>query len=323
MLRQLLMIAGTLLIGWVVHMRLSVFYMRDVQGGTVVARTVQQYQPLRAEVDTLIVGDSHPKWGILAAQLDNAFNLAIPGQTMPETYAVLKAQIDDPVVNPRRVVLSADATVFSNWQSYIWIYNHYYSRYEDMWELGRLRGQPLLYLVRGITGRHAPYMGQRFTILKYLDSGLPPDLPFAVHLKMARGSFESQTSEADRPRGERRGVIEERLRMQFPHHEFDEVAALYFSRVLELCRKKGIGVLVVRYPLTAAYLRGVDEIAAEMGLEGRLAELLAPHPEVRLLDARAEFVGNLSLFADVDHLNVRGARRFTPRIRAELEALAH
>ena len=83
---ELLMVATLVALGAVLHLVLVDFYLNRVFAGGHAERTQAQYDAVRPTVRTLILGDSHAKWGILATELDDAFNLALGGQTARESY---------------------------------------------------------------------------------------------------------------------------------------------------------------------------------------------------------------------------------------------
>ncbi len=317
--RELAMIAALVVLGLAVNATLSHFYLNRVFDGGHAERTQAQYDAVRDTVHTLILGDSHSKYGIAATNLDDAFNLALNGQTAPETYYVLRSELQDPAVDLRWVILPADALTFSSWQAGHLGIRHWYAGRVDYLEIGRRRGEPLRYGVNQLLGRYAPYVGRRFEILIYLVTGHAPLLPTEVGMEMERGSFLAQESWADRPESERQEIARKRVEIHFPDPEFDEVAGEYFRRSLELVRDEGVTAVVVRFPLTQEYLLAGRSFMESARVDERLARIFADHAEVRVIDARFDYVGRPDLFMDPDHLNGRGARLLSRRIRRLLE----
>lgn len=311
-----LVAVALLLNAWLSH-----WYVDVVQAESVPSRTERQYAQWRERVDTLVLGDSHPKWGVAPELLERAFNLAMPGQTPDETYATLKREVEDSRAKVRRVVIGADATFLSGWQQDVWLFNFYYARFQDFLEVGWVRGDLLSHAVHGWLGRWAPWYGTRGRIVRFFEKGSPPDLPNSVHERMVLGGFLAERSWTDYPEEQWAALARGRARSHFPTDHLDEAAPYFFGRILALCRERRIGVVVVRSPVTPEYLRATRDLVDVEAIERRLAALLAPYPEVVRLDARRRFREHPEYFADPDHLNALGARRFTPEVRAALDSL--
>lgn len=312
--RSIAMIAALIGLGGAIHFALVDFYLNRVFDGGQAERTQGQYDALRESVRTLILGDSHAKWGIAASELEDAFNLALDGQTAPESYYVLKSELANPAVSLRTVILPADSLTFSAWQADAFAYRHWYASRIDYCELGRIRGDRLRFGVNGLLGRYAPYVGKRYQMLRHLVTGHAPQLAVHLGLEMVRGSYLARGAWSDTPAAERREIAQRRVEIHFPDSEFDEVAGAYFRRTLELAQDEGVAVLVVRFPLSQEYLLAARPFNQSARVDEHLGEILADHPEVRVFDARLDYAGRPQVFIDPDHLNGIGARRFTRRI---------
>ena len=317
--RELAMIAALLVLGLVLNAALVDFYLNRVFSGGLTERMQAQYDVVRDTVHTLILGDSHAKLGIAATQLDDAFNLALDGQTAAESYYVLRSELRDPAVHLRTVILQADYLTFSGWQAGGFGYRHWYADRVDYLEIGRRRGELLRYGANQVLGQYAPYVGRRFEILLYLASGRAPGLHTSPSTKMERGSLLVAGVWSDQPESEREGIAQRRAKLHDSRSNFDEVASEYFRRSIELARDEGITVLVVRFPLTREYRRAGRSFTDGARVDERLAEIFADYPEALVVDARFDFLDHPDLFVDPDHLNGRGARLLTRHIRRLLK----
>jgi len=316
---RLLAIAVVLGVGLAIHLLLVDFYLNRILVDGFAERTEEQFEAVRDTVDTLVLGHSHAKWGVAAAELGDAFNLALDGQTLPETYFVLKSELAEPGLDLKAIVLAADSVSFSDWQIKGIGFRHWYAPRVDYLEIGWRRGQPIRYGVTGLLGRYAPYVGMRSDIYTYLETGGAPQLPYHMGQVMERGSFLAKGSFGKLSETERAEAARRRMGIHYPKAEFDEVAGEYFRKTLELARDRGIFVVVVRFPLTKEYLQASRFFLDASRLNERVDEILADHPEVTLVDARLDYATRPKLFIDPDHLNGTGARRFTRRLRAVLE----
>lgn len=91
------------------------------------------------------------------------------------------------------------------------------------------------------------------------------------------------------------------------------------TAMLEGARQRGLGVLLVQTPYVREYREAYPKALVEEH-DRRLRQLLAGFPEVVYVDASAGEGYALEEFVDCDHLNQRGAQRFTRRIEDELRA---
>jgi hypothetical protein len=318
--RQLAVAAALLVLGGAIHLALVDFYLEDVVAEGIAARTQAQYDQVRERVKTLILGNSHAKWGIAASELDDAFNLALGGQTAPETYYVLRSELEDPAVDPRTVILSVDALTFSDWRGRALPFRYWYAHRVDYLAIGWQRGEPLRFAVNAFLGLHAPYVGRRDDILFYFATGRPVLLTIHIDREMELGSFLGPAGWAKLSESEREAMARDRILRHFPHPVFDEVAGAYFRKTLELARDEGVSLIVVRFPETTEYFQASRDFVQRARVEERLATMLADHPEVTVVDARLDYAAKPKLFMDPDHLSGRGARRFTRRLRRVVEA---
>lgn len=320
--RMLMVLALVLGLGIPMHLALVDFYLNRVYAGGVAERTQAEYDELRATIRTLIVGHSHAKWGIAAAELDDAFNLALDGQTVPESYYLLRHELDDPAVDLEAVILPADSVSFSYWRRRGIGFKHFYAPRVDYLAIGRARGELLRYGSAGFLGRYAPYAGMRSDILHYLETDTAPQLAAHVGHELVRGSYLARNSFANVPEAEREQAVRTRMLFHFPRVGFDEVAGDYFRRTLELARDRGVTAVVVRFPLTKEYLLASRPWMEGARLNERVDAILADHPEAIVVDARFDFAERLGLFVDPDHLNGKGSLRLTRRLRRLLASLA-
>ena len=95
----------------------------------------------------------------------------------------------------------------------------------------------------------------------------------------------------------------------------------YFDRVLDLCRQRGIRVVLVRLPISRYYFDKVREYGAVDKVDLLTEEVRKRHPGVIFLDLHALYENDMTLYTDVDHLNPQGADRLTEYIRPLLSEL--
>ena len=84
----------------------------------------------------------------------------------------------------------------------------------------------------------------------------------------------------------------------------------YMYKIFDLCKSHNITVLIVRFPIDSRLAEGMDKTAQEE-VEYQLSKFLKKYDNIKVLDYR-----NCNLFSydemyNANHLNPRGAERFT------------
>ncbi len=298
------------------------WYVNVVMKGSIPALTYLQFEPEAARVDTLVLGDSHAKLGLRTSILENAFNLAVPGQLYTETYYTLASQLERSDTEIRYVVIGADPTSFAEERLDEWPYLHHYANYVNYVEIGRKRGRPFEYAIRQQLGHFAPYVGRRNFMLSHLGRGEIRGVHLDGNSRMERGALLSDETLTPLSKQVRARRAKRRADLHFgdgaPFHPllFD-----YFRRIIALCADHDIEVLVVKFPLTPDYVTAASRHIDLAEFDRELDALIAPYANAHLLDARSWFKGDPSLFRDSDHLNAKGASKLSRTIRRELSEL--
>lgn len=300
-----------------IHFALTDWYLGRAMGGGVAERTLEQFDAAGPEIDVLALGGSHVKWGVRPEFIPGAFNFAMPGERYIYTYYRLRSLLEAGL-DVRAVIISADPHALLE-HTRDPGFQHYYAWFVDFPALGWAEGEPLLYTARWLRDRYAPYAGKRRYVLDYLADGRPPELPWLENVAMEQGAMLGTRSLADRMPAEIEAAARERAELHFGKPTLSLASARHLERLLELCEREGIEVLLVRFPLTPAYREALAAHVDEAVLDARLAKIAAPFRGIRTLDFRARFDDHPGLFSDVDHVNERGAVLLSQAIRRALE----
>ncbi len=181
----------------------------------------------------------------------------------------------------------------------------------------------LYFAMRQLQGRFAPYVAPRANIVHYLESGRPLESEHLVPIPIERGSLIRSNGLGGIPKQKRLSAAQSAAAIHLRERDaFDPQRVDDFLRLLDLCRTRGIRVLLVKFPLTADYL---DEAAKYVDIDAhdrRVAELVADRPGLALLDARSMLGNRIELFTDSDHLNSRGSKLLAAEINRSLGRLA-
>jgi len=317
---RILPILFLLVVFGLVHFALSHWYREVVMRDGVPERTLRQFDAVDpASIHTLALGDSHVKRGIQPRALEGSFNFALPGERYPEMLYRLQSLLAAGL-SVDTVVLQAEPHLVAERPDPHRAFAHYYAGFVDYPKLGWERGEPLPYLARWLTGRYAPYAGQRGNVLRFLDTGAVPELPWTLYVPMEGGALRGQQVLKARSTSELEKLATDRVRVHFPASPTDPEAFSDLRKLLEFCHQRGIRVLLVQFPTTDAYRAALAKVVDVSDFDARVNELAAEFDNVRVLDLRDRFSGpsNLHLFGDVDHLSSEGADRTSIRVGREL-----
>ena len=310
-------IVACLVVG-AVHVVLVHWYREVVMNDGIAERTLRQFREIETPVNTLALGDSHVKWGIQPKILAGSFNFAMPGERYVETFYRLRSLLEQglPV---QTVVLGADPHVLAERPNRPIALAQYYSWFVDYPAQGWRRGELLPYVTRWLTGRYAPYAGKRANVLRFLATGEVPELPWFAWVSMDRGAMRSAGTLTDRTKSARTELALDRLRVHFPTHRTDAEAEDHLRRILELCRERGIRVVLVKFPLSDTYRNALMGYLDLPEFDRSVAKAVVDYENARILDLRDRFRGRAGLFADVDHVNARGADIISRIVKDELD----
>jgi len=103
---------------------------------------------------------------------------------------------------------------------------------------------------------------------------------------------------------------------------FSPDMVLYFKSILDLAQRRGLTVILIRFPVTSEYLRVAERLMPIEDYYARIRAIAAAYPRVHLLERHGVLQAPAGrYFRDAQHLNLDGAAIFSDLIRADLEKL--
>ena len=273
----------------------------------------KEFQQYEKKIEVLAMGDSHPATGFDPRVFKNAFNFALYGEKYIYNYYKLKYILER---NPqiKVIILPIDLHSFSTWQFNRFLHDFYWVKYVDYLELGWYKKDLLRFIGKYIGGKIFPYLGE-YEIL--FDMPLRDSKILKVPQPEIFQGFIRRTARFDKKR-EQKARARALLHFQRQRY-FDELEALYFEKILDLCALFNKNLVLVKYPVSQVYFRCASEKVPVKKLYGRVGEIIKPYRNVRVLDYQRLFFENDGpYFADPDHLNQHGADRLSRRIREDL-----
>ena len=258
------------------------------------------------DVSVLVVGASHANMAVLDQRLPNTLNIATHGEHYLRMKYRLQWLLEQDPDGIETVLVPFDAAGFTGFKNDHFRPEAVWGRYVPYLELGRERGMPRDYFDMWFRSKLAPYAGELTTLGQFV---------------IGRRAFRRKGSK-------RKVTVERQTAAQIAERHvprkgeaWDPVAVAAFTDIVHGLKDRGIRVVLVSYPVHAAYSKHIQERGVDPAdREQLLATLLEPGT-VDHVDAEALFPDKRLMFADPDHLSPLGALAFTKHLSIELDAL--
>lgn len=249
----------------------------------------------------IFVGNSHLMYLLDKVDQSEIYNYSLPAMEYIQIYYLLKYLIEetdhsfDTVILPLSIESFVKSTYEHKFNSFFW------SRYIDYMELARIENRYQFYFMQYIKDRFFPYLGQWDTIKKFMTGN-----DIHVHHRVGAIAKLGKTFDGRFPHRQRE-ILEERLKALFPQNEIiNPIILQYFYRSLDLCHQHGVKVILLKPPITFAF---VFKIARDLDLQAynkQIPLILERYPDIRYLDYQYLSREHDDLFSDADHLNIDG-----------------
>jgi hypothetical protein len=102
----------------------------------------------------------------------------------------------------------------------------------------------------------------------------------------------------------------------------DENLLFYFNAILKLAKKENITVILVKFPTTEYYYNATAQyIPDKNAFYDDIFNVTGRYDDIFILDYQKVFFHNYSLFSDSDHLNYKGAEKFSKIVREDIKKI--
>jgi hypothetical protein len=290
-------------------------YIRLVLSHSYLYRTEEQFEVYKNESQILIAGDSHPMSAVNPQYLPGSFNLTSTGENIVETYYRLQYYLDEEQLDIKLVILPIDLHSFSSYRLDRFRSPDFWRKYIDYVELGRFQGDVPKYVRLMLLGEISFFNDVTNTIdLMKIRAGVIEGNYALIKGFMARTESFIETPEKNELAKNR---VNRHLNNAIP---FDGTAQVYLIRTLELLDEHKVDTILVRFPVTKEYYYYAQTRMDTPSFYQDLQELLQESSlEPPILDYHDLFWDKEQYFADIDHLNVPGARIFTSILQRDLQ----
>lgn len=301
MSRVVLFVAGALTIHVLLSLMFALTVGRTHDVRKMDARWLQGPRP----VQIMIAGDSHARFAVEAPVLGRAINIAVPGEHFQKSTYRVPWLLDHGSRAVETVVLPFDAVSFASFKDESFSPELVWGRYVNFVELGLRKGQPFRYASRLTKARFAPYVGEMDVVLQFLTRSKHFRDPTGESASLQLPVFETGAKAARR-----------HLSGADP---WDPDMEWAFLRLVDDLERRGLKIVVVRYPVTQSYASESRTLGADPALRDALLKRLGDR--VVHLDYEALFFERPAMFVDGDHLGAVGKRKFSEQFASDLRAL--
>jgi len=286
---------------------LNYMYVTQVNADRVIQRNQEQWEQHKDKATLVIMGDSHPANDLIPRYIPGSFNFAVPSETVDQTYYKFRAVVQQPQV--KTIILPIDMHQFSDYRQNKYVYLWYWTNYLSYSELANLTGRSpqSIYLLSKI-----PVLGngQDFTWLfskqniSYLEQGW----------QRLEGDFSTHQ--------DKMGESLYRVKTQFPNGPVPDKALYeHFVKILDLAQQKNIAVVLIKFPITPQFNEALTYYnMSKEEFYDLINQTIAPYNNVQILDYQDDFT-DLTLYADRDHFNEKGAKVFSQQVAQDLKVL--
>lgn len=306
--KALLFIAIFLAINWL----LSYVYTDIMMSSSVLVVVDREFYAGHSDLKTLVIGDSHPQTAVVPEILGDSFNFCSSGESYIQTYYKLKSIVETGARKFDTVLLPVDLHSFSSYRTDRINNSYYWVKYIDFLELGLYKGEVVSFLGKYMEGRFFPYAGKTEHLEQFFTGLMRGRTTIKKGFAMRSGDFtESRDMIA---------VARERAEFHLKDVDYyDEDLVYYLEKLLRLCLDNGIRVVLIKYPVTREYYVEAARLAPVEEINNNIDDIVDRHPEVLLLDYQDAYLDNAHLFYNPDHLNTRGATRFSEDLKSRLD----
>lgn len=262
-------------------------------------------------IEVVAIGDSHPM-NDLNMDTDAFLNMGMGSETILQSYYKYKYYLEKGM-RPKLVLLQADDYIFSSYRGDNLNMDKYarFINNEDLKEIRRFIMLPdiksdninsFLYQLRP---EYAAKLHSTF--IKYVKQGFRIESSSYV---TSNGSVLHKGKWSDKNQQERDTRALERVQKHMPSSDKMQISYLstYYEKFITLAKEKGAKIILVKYPLTPEYRLAI--ISQKIIKVEKYINWLKDKHNLTILSYK-NWSDDNSLFVNMDHLNMEGAKKFT------------
>lgn len=268
------------------------------------------YKQIR-QTKTIILGDSHQMDGIERMKGIGVFNYANASEDYLQSYFRLKEILNNKDSDLSSVIISFEPHNFYrklNSEKYLFYWSHKIDLHELIFEMGL---KDKIYITSLFLYRYVNYFSRLQQVLdkshKSLNKPKPP----------------SESSSY----WKNKKILGRKLTQRMRYHysgDLNKDMVLAFERLINLALASNLKVILLQMPVSDYYYNRIPKKTKQEFFKYR-RELLRNNVELRYLNYRdffpSDFESHKIYFKNSDHLNNKGRRILTEKLKKDLEAI--
>ncbi len=254
----------------------------------------------------LILGDSHPAYGLNPEYLSNSINLAVPSESYILNYFKLK-KILNGTNNISVVILPIDIHSFTSYRKNQVSDIYYWKNYISNDELINLTDYNI---IRIEINKYLPIIGNGEDIITYLF------FQGNINIKNNGWLYENK-SLTNLNYKDKIKTAKSRIKLQIPNKDnlFNKTQLLYFKKIIDITNNNNITLIFIKFPVSKYYLDSLNE--SNISINKFYSDLnltINNYNNVKIVNFQNIFIMNDSYFFNNDHLNYKGANYISKMI---------
>lgn len=288
-------------------------YNHLIEKNSTVIKSQQQLNDLINQSDNItyvFVGTSHTRYGLQTYQLNNSFNLAIPGMTLKEAYARLK-YIYASGTNISTALVEIDPFFINGYNQKHLKYVELYDEYQQRQHL--LDSKDIISQIKLFQKVHYNLLGSGIMYISYIKQDILNNTAF--NETMNRGYISS-----DRQGNNFKEHAINRIRMQYNEDNINLItddALRHLDEMISLLNEHDTEIIFYTTPMHDEYSK--VQLSKGFNKSEFYSVIIPTYGEYRYIDG-ASLQLNDSHFKDSDHLNRYGAEITTRYIIKNLNS---
>lgn len=280
--------------------------------------------------DILVLGDSHPGSAIRPEFFERQVTKWSGGaESYFKVYYKLRHVITE-IDTPEIVVIPLDLHSFrmgrkcdklNEGNDYFWV------KYMDYMEFGRITNSTGLLIKKYLRGHIFPYLGGSPWIYQWIckdmkGAGARMFAPLSPRKKVAKKQIKLKKIQAKKRKGWEKAARKQANYHFYKRKPVERVLRIYFIKILDLCQKENIPVLLVKYPVDKAYYEQIENMYFKPAAFYREVEtFLHGRKNIHMLDLQKIFFSRPGYMYDAHHVTYHGAAVVSVKVSTEIDRI--
>jgi hypothetical protein len=254
----------------------------------------------------LFLGHSRGVHGVEANLIDGSFNFCISGENSVYTYYKLKYLLEQAPDKFSKVVIPYGFGTFNTSKVGSSGNLHYWIKYVDFMEIGRLKGETSAYYS----------LFAKASVLTYFQY---PKKMIERYIRRKNENW-MKYNFVDKNEQELIDIARYGIeRNAEKRNIYDEISKVYLEKLINLCEQYDKELIAIRYPVSRYYYQSYRSyMSGNLYQMDNIEALIVNNSSITTLDYESIYFDSDEYFRDVNHLNEQGRKAFSALLNQEL-----